>query len=191
MSAWVHLLKARILFLCSLAVVLIGLAPLAYLIGLLAWQLHMYRETGILIGLPASLVFTNHALAFIPHLEWAWSTHDVARQITGNLHIGVIPGLIGSALLAVGISSLLRQRTLIRIHKERRKALAQRLDDQRREASRPDAGFDGRREPVIGATEFAPAPANDTPAPPRLVAERNSRACRQTRGRTIRRRAAA
>ena len=192
MSASLHLFKARILLLCSLGVVLIGLAPLAYAIGVLAWQLHMYRETGILIGLPASLVFKNHALACIPHLDWAWSSHEVVRQIASNVHIGVIPGLIGCAMLAVGISSLLRQRLLIRIHKERRKALA----------SPVDPGYEGRREPVIGTTDVAPAPANDTPAPQpapqttatgpvRLVAERNSRTCRQTRGRPIRRRAAA
>ena len=188
MSAWLHLLKARILLLCSLGVVLIGLAPLAYVIGVLAWQFQMYRETGILIGLPAGVVFTNHALAFIPHLDWAWSSHDVVRRVASNLHIGVIPGIIGCAMLAVGISSLLRQRLLIRIHKERRKALAQKLENQRPEASPRDAGYDGRREPVIGLTDSAPA--NDSP-PARWTAERKSRACKQTRARAIRRRAAA
>ena len=212
MNAWIHLLKARILLFCSLGVVLIGLAPLLYLVGLAAWQFHIYLQTGTWITLPASLVFTDRALlqggsvapvlAFIPHPGMAWSTHDVVRQIASYLHIGVIPGLVGLGLVAVGISSLLRQRTLIRIHKERRKALAQELDNQRREASRADAGYDGRREPVIGPTDFTPAPANDTPAPAPaaqtsapapapLVAERNSRVCRQTRGRPIRRRAAA
>lgn len=210
MSAWVHLLKARILLFCSLGVVVIGLAPLSYLVGLAAWQLHVYLEAGTWITLPASLVFADRALlqggsiapvlGFIPHLAWGWSAHDVLRQIAGNVHIGVLPGLVGLCVIVVGISSLLRQRTLIRIHKERRKALAQTLEGQR-ESSRVDPAFEGRREPVIGPSEPTPAPANDTPvpspaaqtpatAPTRSFAERHTRVCRQTRGRPIRRRAA-
>ena len=209
MSAWVHLLKARILLFCSLGVVLIGLAPLLYLIGLAAWQIHMQLQTGAWIALPASVPFTDRALlqagplapvlAFIPHMDWPRGTHDVVRHIVSSVHIGAIPGLIGCAVLAVGVSSLLRQRTLIRIHKDRRKA--QRLDRQRYASSLADANHDGRREPVIGATDFALAPANDTPAPasppqsaantPARSAPERPRACRQTRGRPPRRRAAA
>ena len=212
MTAWVHLLKARILLFCSLGVVLIGIASLLYVVRLAAWQFHMYLRTGTWIALPADLVFTDRVLlqtgsvapvlAFIPHMDWAWSTHDVVRQIANSLHIGVIPGVIASGIIAVGISNLLRQRVLIRIHKERRKALAQRFENERRQALGADADYDGRREPVIAETDFAPPPANDTsvappaeqtsaPPPAQRVLERNPRACRQLRRRPIRRRAAA
>ncbi len=161
MRVWLHLLKARILLLSSLGVVLIGLALLAYLLGLSAWQVHMRLETGSWIALPAGLPFVDRAtlqggnlapvLAFIPRLDSTWTTHDVVWQILSKLHIGLIPGLIGFGVMAVGMSSLLRQRTLIRIHKERRKAPVKRIDKHRREASPKQATEHGRREPFIGA----------------------------------------
>ena len=164
MRAWLHLLKARILLLSSAGVALIGLALLAHLLGLVAWQVDMHVKTGSWIALPAGLAFVDRALlqsgnlapvlAFIPQLDSTWSTHDVVWRILNQLHIGAIPGLIGFAVMAVGISSLLRQRTLIRIHKERKKASVHRLETQRREASH--AATDSvRREPFIGATDSA------------------------------------
>ena len=165
MKLWLHLLKARILLLSSLGVVLIGLALLAYLLGLSAWQIHMRLETGSWIALPAGLPFVDRAtlqggnlapvLAFIPRLDSAWTTHDVVWQTLSKLHIGLIPGLIGFGVMAVGMSSLLRQRTLIRIHKERRKAPVKRMDNHRREASSTHAAGIGRREPFIGGAAAA------------------------------------
>ena len=165
MRAWLHLLKARILLLCSLGVVLIGLAPLGYAIGLVVWQVDVYRNTGAWIALPAGLAFVDRAplqagnlapvLAFIPHLDSTWTTHDVVWRILSNLHLGLIPGLIGFGILAVGMSSALRQRALIRIHKARRKAPVQRLEPQRREASPPPPADNGRREPFIGTGDVA------------------------------------
>ena len=163
MRVWLHLLKARTLLFCSLGVVLIGLAALAYLGGLLAWQIDMQLKTGTWIALPAGLAFVDRAalqggnlapvLAFIPQLDSTWTTHDVVWRVLSQLHIGLIPGLIGFGVMAVGISSLLRQATLIRIHKERRKAPVQRLDKHRREAK--PVSDDRRREPFIGAGEVA------------------------------------
>jgi hypothetical protein len=147
MRAWLRLLKARILLLCSAGVVILGLAPLAYVVGLVAWQIHTRLETGAWIALPAALLFADRApLPFIPHLDWTWRTHEVVARILSELHIGVIPGLVGCAVTAVGISSLLRQRILIRIQKERKKNPIQRLDDYRSE---------GRREPFIGDVDFS------------------------------------
>ena len=211
MKAWLRLLKARILLLCSIAVVIVGIAPVLYLLGLLAWQVDIWLDTRAWITLPAALAFTDRALlrggelapvlAFIPHLpqltliDWTWSTHEVAAQTLRHLHIGVIPGLIGCALMATGISTMLRQRVLIRIHKQRRKEPVQPLDTGVAEPGRADVGFDGRREPVIDAAGFAPSPANDTPAPQAadssLERTRQLRACRQARARPVKRRAAA
>ena len=201
MKAWLRLLKARMLLFCSIAALIVGIAPVLYLFALVAWQVHIWLDTGAWITLPAALAFTERALlrggelapvlSFIPHLpqvthiDWTWSTHEVAAQILRHLHIGVIPGLIGCAVMATGISSVLRQRVLIRIHKQRRK-----------EPVAPPAGFDARREPGIGAVDFAPSPAtNDTalsqPAGSGLERTRQLRACRQGRSRPVRRRAAA
>lgn len=226
MKAWLRLLKARILLLCSIAVVIVGIAPVLYLLGLVAWQVDIWLNTRAWIALPAALTFTDRALlrggelapvlAFIPHLpqlthlDWTWSTNEVAAQILRHLHIGLVPGLIGCAMMATGISNVLRQRLLIRIHKQRRKEPLQPLDNRVAEPSGADIGFDGRREPVIDALDFAPAPApaNDTatPQPAAQTAEmpggsghtdsslegaRQLRACRQARGRPVKRRAAA
>ena len=205
MKAWLRLLKARILLLSSIAVVIVGIAPVLYLLGLLAWQVDLWLDTRAWITLPAALAFTDRALlrggelapvlAFIPHLpkltliDWTWTTHEVAAQILRHLHIGVIPGLVGCALTTTGISTALRQRVLIRIHKQRRKEPVQPLDTRVTEPSSADVGFDGRREPVIDAAGFAPSPANDTAAP--QPAAQQLRACRQARARPVRRRAAA
>ena len=165
MRLWLHLLKARFLLLSSVGVVLIGLALLAYLLGLIAWQVDMHFKTGSWIPLPAGLAFVDRALlpggnlapvlAFIPQLDSTWTAHDLVWRIAGTLHIGLIPGVIGFAVLAVGISSVLRQRTLIRIHKERRKAPVQRVGNHRREASPAKAATSGRREPFIGSGNAA------------------------------------
>jgi hypothetical protein len=154
MQAWFRLLKARTLLLSSAAVVVVGLAPVLYLFGLIAWQFSTRLEAGSWVALPATLVFTDHAFAFIPRFDWGWSTNEVVAQILGKLHLGLIPALIGCGVIAAGISGLLRQRVLIRIHKERKKDRVRRIDDYRREASRTDAG-DDRREPFIGADHFA------------------------------------
>jgi len=211
MKAWLRLLKARILLLCSVAVVIVGIAPVLYLLGLVAWQVDIWLDTRAWITLPAALAFSDRALlrggelapvlAFIPHLpqltqiDWTWSTNEAAAQILRHLHIGVIPGLIGCATLTTGISTVLRQRLLIRIHKQRRKEPVQPLDTRVTEPTRADVGFDGRREPVIDAVGFAPSPANDTAAPPpadtSLERTRQLRACRQARARPVKRRAAA
>jgi len=212
MKAWLRLLKARVLLLCSIAVVIVGIAPVLYLLGLVAWQVHIWLDTRAWITLPAALAFTDRALlrggelapvlAFIPHLpqlthiDWTWSTNEVAAQMLRHLHIGLIPGLIGCAILTTGISTMLRQRVLIRIHKQRRKEPVQPLDNRVTEPNRADVGFDGRREPVIDAAGFAPAPANDTAAAPQaadssLERTRQLRACRQARARPVKRRAAA
>src|SRR5688500_2311390 len=202
MKAWLRLLKARILLLCSIAAVIVGIAPVVYFLGLVAWQVDIWLDTRAWIALPGALAFTDRALlrggelapvlAFIPHLpqithiDWTWSTNEVVAQLLRHLHIGLIPGLIGGAIMATGISSVLRQRILIRIQKQRRKEPVQPLDNRVAEASRADGGFDGRREPVIAAVAVAPSPANDT-----AEGTRQPRACRQARGRLVRRRAAA
>jgi hypothetical protein len=202
------------LLLCSAGVVIVGLASVLYLLGLLAWQLDTRLETGSWVALPSALVFADRALlqggdvapvlAFIPHftyfftqLNWTWHTNEVIAQILSELHIGALPGLIGCAILAAGISGVLRQRLLIRIHKQRRKDPVRPAESFPAEPSRPDAGYDGRREPVIGATDLAPSPANDTPAPQPAAqtaaaapARSVARPCKQARGRPTRRRAA-
>jgi hypothetical protein len=135
MKAWLRLLKARILLLCSVGVVLLGLVPVLYLLGLAAWQFDLWSQTGL----------AAPVLASIPRFYRPWAPDVVLVQGLSILHVGGIAGLIGCAVMAVGISSALRQRVLIRIHKERRKEARQRLQ----------AGYERRVEPFIGTADVA------------------------------------
>ena len=162
MKAWFRLLRARTLRLLSAGVVIVGLAPVLYLLGLFAWQYNVRLEGGPWVALPAALVFTDPALlqggkaapvlAYIPHFDWAWSTNEVVEQILNKLHVGLVPALIGCGIMAVGISGVLRQSILIRICKERKKDRVRRIDDYRREAS-PGGALDSRREPLDSRRE--------------------------------------
>lgn len=133
------MLKARILLLCSVVVVLVGLVPALYLLGLAAWQFDLWYETGVVAPM----------LASIPSFYRPWPPSVVLVQGLTILHLGAIAGVIGCAAMAVGISSALRQSTLIRIHKNRKNEARQRRYDQ-------------RSEPFIGSTDLA---ANTAPAP--------------------------
>jgi hypothetical protein len=165
MKAWFRLLRARTLLLFSVAVVLIGLVPVLYLLGLLAWQFNVRLEGGPWVALPSALMFADHALlqggkvapvlAYIPQFPpWAWSTHDAGAYILGKLHVGMAPALIGCAIMAVGVSGMLRQRAMIRIQQDRNRDRVRRIQEYRRDTGRADA-LDGRVEPFIGGDGIA------------------------------------
>ena len=135
MSAWLRLLKARVLLLCSLGVILLGLVPVLYFLGIAAWQVDIWLETG----------FAAPVLASIPPVYRPWAPDVVLPQGLSILQIAGIAGLVGCAIMAVGISTAARQNILIRIHKERKKEARQRHYDQ-------------RCEPFIGNTPEAFAP---------------------------------
>jgi len=155
MKAWFRLLKSRTLLFFSAVVAIAGFIPVLYLVGLVAWQFSALVDTGSWVALPAALMFADPALAYIPQLprDWTWTASDSAAWILSTLHIGVVPGIIGCGVMSVGISGVLRQRVLIRIHKERKKDRVRRIEGHRRGANRTDAGED-RREPFIGSTDM-------------------------------------
>lgn len=168
MKGWFRLLRARTLLLFSAAVVVIGFLPLVYFGGLLAWQFDVRVEGGPWVALPAALMFTDHALlqggkaapvlAYIPQLDWLWSTRELTDQVVdqlvalilNKLHVGALPALIGCGIMALGISGVLRQRVMIRIQKERNNDRVRRIAEYQRDVGRRD-GPDGRMEPFIGA----------------------------------------
>jgi hypothetical protein len=172
MKDWFRLLRARTLLLFSAAVVVVGLLPLVYFGGLLAWQFDVRLEGGPWVKLPAALMFTDHALlqggkaapvlAYVPQLDWVWSTRELTDQlvdqlvalILDKLHVGAVPALIGCGIIAVGISGVMRQRVLIRIQKDRNKDRVRRIAEYQRDVGRGDAA-DGRMEPFIGAGTIA------------------------------------
>jgi hypothetical protein len=167
MKRWFRLLRARTLLLFFAAVVVVGLLPLVYFGGLVAWQFDVRLDGSKWVALPATLMFIDHALlqsgkaapvlAYIPQLDWAWNAREVADglgpQLVGlildKLHVGLVPALIGCAIIALGIAGVLRQSALIRMQKDRSKDRVRRIAEYQRDEAR-DA-LDGRREPFIGA----------------------------------------
>ena len=121
---------ARLTRVFAQAIVLLGLAPIAYAVGLLAWQIVNWIHTGAWVGLPARLLVHASALAapqfaavapFLPAGEWGWANQPqvlimqsrVLGVVLDWVHIGVIAALIGWALIALGRSIAARQAEII------------------------------------------------------------------------------
>lgn len=126
MNAWFRLRESRAVLLSGVALFVAGLVPVLYFLALLVWQISTLFLTGSWVGLPATLVFTEH------------------------LHLGLPLALVGLAVAAVGALIALRQLALIRDRKQRDEDRLRRVRDYRREDSRADP-LDGRREPFIGS----------------------------------------
>lgn len=164
MKAWFRLLSARTLLLLSGALVPLGVVPVLYLLALVGWQISARIQGGVWVRLPATLVFTDPSLLqagkaapvlpFIPYVDWSGSTTDAAVWILSQLHVGLVPALLGCAIAAFGVVGVLRQKTAIRVQKQRKADRVRRMQDYRRESSPADA-VEGRREPFIGTGGFA------------------------------------
>ena len=71
MNAWFPPRRARATrsaLILSAALVVAGLVPLLYFVGLVGWQIVTLVQTRSWVPLPASLLFTEHSFAFIPQL---------------------------------------------------------------------------------------------------------------------------
>ena len=160
MGAWFSLLKSRMVLLLLAAVVVAGLAPVLYFIALFGWQISGVFQAGSWIPLPAALAFTDHSLVqagkaapvlpFIPQLHWSWATHKVVAWMLGQLHVGLIPALVGLAVTAIGALRVLQQNDVIRVQEQWHEDRLRRVLDYRREDGRAHA-LDGRREPFISS----------------------------------------
>ena len=73
MNAWFPPRRARATraaLIFSAALVVAGLVPLLYFIGLVGWQIATLVQTRSWVPLPASLLLSEHSFAFIPQLAW-------------------------------------------------------------------------------------------------------------------------
>lgn len=156
MSAWFPPLRAKVMLAFWAAVAIAGLAPLLYLAGLLAWQLVTLFQRGSWIPLPASLLLTEHSFAFLPALGWAWlmspdsllPAHTALMWVLGRMHAGAIFGVVGLALITLGVLGVLRHYAAIRVQRQRAEDRRRRMRDYRNDEWQP-AAFDARREPFI------------------------------------------
>lgn len=111
------------------ALVILGLAPIAYALGLLAWQAVTWLHTGAWVPLPARLLVDASALQaprlaelapFIPGVDWGWANQPkmlfmlskVLGVLLDRLHVGVPVALLGYAVIALGRGMAARQAAL-------------------------------------------------------------------------------
>ncbi len=127
----------RLTRLFAQAIVLVGLAPIAYALGLLGWQAINWLHSGTWVALPARLLVNASALQaprfadvvpYVPAVDWAWANHPhvlvmlsrVLGVILDRAHIGVIAALVGWAIIAFGRSLAARQDELIEWQRRQR-----------------------------------------------------------------------
>ena len=130
------------------ALVILGLAPVAYALGLVGWQVLTWMQTGAWVALPARLLVHASALQapqfagvapFVPAVEWSWANHPqvlimqsrVLGVILDRAHIGVIALLIGWAVIAFGRAIAARQAEIIEWQERQRADRARRAAQYR------------------------------------------------------------
>jgi hypothetical protein len=156
MSTWFPPLRAKVMVVFWATVALVGLAPVLYLAGLVAWQVVTLFQGGSWVPLPASLLLTEHSFAFLPALGWAWlispdsllPAHTAAMWVLGRVHAGAIFGVVGLGLIALGALGVRRHYAAIRAQRQRVEDSRRRVHDYRNDDGHA-ASFDGRREPFI------------------------------------------
>ena len=144
------------------ALVLIGAAPLVYLLVLLMAQLFTSIKAGGWVGLPLTVLFTEPAalqagkaapiVGLIPNLSSLWvagpDSPAALMWLLGKVHVAAIPALLGLPLLAAGVLNIRTRREAVRTQQERHEDRLRRVSDYQREDT-VIAPLDGRREPYI------------------------------------------
>lgn len=161
MMVWFRLLRARTLLLFYAMLVPVALLPVLYFLALVAWQMSTRLKTGAWLQLPATLVFSDYALKadkvaevlpYIPHFASPWSADEVVVTILDKLHVGLIPALLGSIIILLGVLGVWQQRERIRLVRQWRQDRLRRTRDYRHDTGRK-LETDDRREPFIGSSE--------------------------------------
>ena len=153
MNASLSLLGARTRVLFAGVLVLVGILPVLYLLALLGWQFAGVFLWGVWVPLPATLLIAGTTgkaaavLPFIPYIPGVQVTNGAPLWVLGQLHVAVIPALLGGALAARAVLAILRQKALIRAARQRTEDRVRRIEDYRR----GEHFFDDRREPFIGS----------------------------------------
>lgn len=158
-------LKVWALRLFGILLVGVGVLLVAQLVALLVWQYAIALETRAWPRLPVQLLFTDHAelatksiapfLQFIPELQWGWirdpknpsALYPVAKWLLGQIHIGVLPALLGALLALKGVTTFLGQRHRLATAKQHDGDRLRRIHEYRRQQAR-DLSVD--REVVAG-----------------------------------------
>jgi hypothetical protein len=141
MNAWFHV-KTRAVWLFGAALVLVGGLLVLQLVALLVWQYSVALETRAWPRLPLVFVFSDHSqlpaaaarlLSVIPEFPWSWLRdsengssvmHVLATWLLDKVHIGLVPALLGVAIMLIGGIIAIRQKDML--------GAAKRHDEDRR-----------------------------------------------------------
>lgn len=116
----------RLTRLLAQALVILGLAPVAYAIGLVAWQIYNWSTTRAWVALSGRLLVDPAALQapalaavapFVPSVDWAWANHPKVLIMLGRVlgvlldraPLGLLAVLAGWALISIGRALASRQ----------------------------------------------------------------------------------
>src|SRR3954468_9015236 len=145
--------RSCVAMLLGLIVALAGAALVLQLAALLLWQYGIALQKPSWPRLPIELLFADHAklastalapyMEYIPRVEWSWlanredtsATHAVVVWLLNKVHIGVVPALLGVALLLNGGKLLLRQISALDGARRYRADRLRRLREYRRQPS--------------------------------------------------------
>ena len=128
---------ARVNRLLAQTLVILGLAPVAYALCLLGWQVFTWLHGGTWVPLPARLLVDAQALQapnlasvapYIPGIDWGWANHPKVLVMPGRVlgvildraHVGVPALAFGWAIIAFGRSLAMRQAEVIEWQRQER-----------------------------------------------------------------------
>lgn len=148
--------------LVSIALILTGAAPAAYLLVLLMAQLFTSMQVGSWVALPLTVLFTEPAVlqagnaapivGLLPNLSSTWTAGPdspaALMWVLNKVHVAAVPVLLGLPVLAAGLLRLRRRSDEIRVHTQQNEDRLRRVSDYQRDET-AIAPIDGRREPYI------------------------------------------
>ena len=173
MNAWFHVRTAT-LWLFGAVLVLLGALLVLQLAALLAWQYSIALDNRAWPRMPLMLMFADPAkvsgaatqfLSVLPEIPWAWlrdpqnvntAPHMAATWVLGELHLGLLPALLGLIAAWAGIKLIGRQKQRYAVAQREKEDRVRRLRAYRREqriepSLAEPALSEPRREPRLSA----------------------------------------
>jgi hypothetical protein len=160
-------LKVWAIRLFGILLALAGVLLVVQLAALAVWQYSIALETRAWPRLPLQLLFADHSrlatkavapfLPFIPELHWPWlsdpnnssASHTFATWLINQVHIGVVPALVGILVALKGAIIFSRHRYVLAAAKrydgDRLRRVGQYLEERRDPSLEPEI----RAEPFL------------------------------------------
>jgi hypothetical protein len=173
MMPWFYL-RTAIAWLIGAALVLAGALLVLQLAALLVWQYSVALDTRAWPKLPLLVVFADPAklsattakfMAVIPAVEWSWLRdpqnattvpHMAATWLLGQLHVGLVPAIVGLIVAYFGVNVMLHQRARYAAARRERDDRLRRVRAYRRDPRTEPNFSDPRTEPSFDELRTEP-----------------------------------